>query len=576
MTIAGELVNILGFKLEGQENLRKFNEGMNDAEKASKRTSDRIAGFAKAATGVALAGAAFSVAAFKDAAAFERVMTRIGITAGATDKGIEDATEAVMRLARETALPLEQVVEGLDTLVSSGQELDEAMAFLPSVLRTAQASGAATTDIANTALKASSALKIEASELQRAFDIMVAGGKAGQFELKDMAMYIPGLANSFASLGYEGQEGLETLIALLQTVREDTGDASGAAVQLQNVFGKMYSEETANKFKKFGVDITKEMKAARDAGEGAVDAFVRISKEAIKGDLSKLPLLFSDQEFRLGMQSLITSADSYEKFVAAVNGSEVDGSVLNDFNRVVNDSQSSIDRMSTAWDNFYKKVGGAVAPTITGGLNAISEGLTEQEAYNRRAKELGINDWWGLKPMSSEYKAQLAREGGYIPLDDKAAADTAENTPAAYNLLGRRAMRPGQDKSGYERAAAAPDAPMGNNIGEMGVPTLAGAQSYDGLAETDSGAQSEASGLSARMNEIASMIQNGNQNLQSMVGNAAIEPVITDARTDARTFPVTVSTNITQNIQQPSAAPGAVASATGAAVGRSSATGSAP
>jgi hypothetical protein len=44
--------------------------------------------------------------------------------------------------------------------------------------------------------------------LQTAFDLMVAGGKAGQFELKDMAQHIPTLANSFASMGYTGEAGL--------------------------------------------------------------------------------------------------------------------------------------------------------------------------------------------------------------------------------------------------------------------------------------------------------------------------------------------------------------------------------
>ncbi len=119
--------------------------------------------------------------------------------------------------------------------------LEEAMAFLPAVLTATQASGAAAEDIANTAMKAASALKLEANQMGNAFDIMVTGGKAGQFELRDMAQYIPTLANSFASLGYSGEEGLKRLVAILQTIREDTGSAESAATQAGEIFGKIYA-----------------------------------------------------------------------------------------------------------------------------------------------------------------------------------------------------------------------------------------------------------------------------------------------------------------------------------------------
>lgn len=331
--------------------------------------------------------------AFVDFAEMERRMNRIGITAGSSAAETKQAFEDIQRSAKQFALPIDEAVKGLDTLVSSGLTLKEAMAFLPSVLATAQAAGASTEDIANTALKAAGALKIEAREMQRAFDVMVAGGKEGQFELKDMAAYIPELANSFASLGYEGQEGLKTLVALLQTIREDTGSASAAATQAQNIFGKMFSGETAKKFSEFGIDLRKEMKAAKAAGEDAVAAFVRLSKEAVDGDLSKLPLLFTDQEFRLGMQSLMTSADSYRKFVAAVNSSQVDGSVLRDLGRILQDNQAKIDRMAASWDRLKLAAGGKAAPVIGGAMDILSEEVEKGEFLEAALKKRGLNDF---------------------------------------------------------------------------------------------------------------------------------------------------------------------------------------
>jgi len=353
-------------------------------------------------------------AALVDFAAVERQMERIGITADASAEQTKAAFTSLQQVTKQFAMPLDDGIRALDTLVSSGLSLQDAMAFLPSVLATAQASGSVTEDIANTAIKASSALKIQAGEMQRAFDIMVAGGKAGQFELKDMAAYIPELANSFSSLGYTGQDGLKQLIALLQTLREDTGTAEAAATQAQNIFGKMYSSDTAKKFSDFGIDLRKEMDAAKKSGEDAVSAFVRLSKEAVKGDLSKLPLLFTDQEFRLGMQSLMTSADSYKKFIDAVNSSKVDGTVLRDVNRVLADTQSKIDKMASSWDKLKLSAGETIAPAASTVMDSVSRGLDFNNAKDEGAKKRGYS-WLqrNLGFVSDDEADDLAYEGGY-------------------------------------------------------------------------------------------------------------------------------------------------------------------
>jgi TP901 family phage tail tape measure protein len=386
----------------------------NKNQAAMARTQERMAmiGRVGAVAGVALAAGAR--AAVVDFAAVERQMQRIGITADASAEQTKAAFQNLQQVTKQFAMPLADGIRALDTLVSSGLTLQDAMAFLPSVLATAQASGSATEDIANTAIKASSALKIQASEMQRAFDIMVAGGKAGQFELKDMASYIPELANSFSSLGYTGQDGLKELIALLQTLREDTGSASAAATQAQNIFGKMFSSDTAKKFSDFGIDLRKEMDAAKKSGEDAVSAFVRLSKEAVKGDLSKLPLLFTDQEFRLGMQSLMTSADSYEKFIAAVNSSKVDGTVMRDVGRVLTDTQSKIDQLAGSWDKLKLSMGETIAPAASAVMDSVSRGLDFNNAKDEGAKKRGYS-WLkrNLGFTTEDDANDLAYEGGY-------------------------------------------------------------------------------------------------------------------------------------------------------------------
>ncbi len=349
-----------------------------------------------------------------DYAAVERQLTRIGITSGASVEQMSDAFAKLQNETQRLALPAQEGIKALDTLVASGMELGEAMNFLPAVLAAAQASGAATEDIANTAVKTASALKLAGNEMELAFDKMVTGGKLGQFELRDMAQYIPDLANSFASLGYSGQDGLARLLAVLQTLREDTGSASSAATQAQNIFGKMFSEETGNRFKKFGIDLRSEMQAAARSGEDALSAFVRLSKQALNGDLTKLPQLFADQEFRLGMQSLITSPDSLERFIKALNSAEVNGAVWRDVNRVLQDTQSNIDKLGNSYERLRNSAGAAIAEPASQVMDSISKELDFNTAAQAGMKKRGWS--WLRRQMGFTVGGEhldLAYEGGY-------------------------------------------------------------------------------------------------------------------------------------------------------------------
>ncbi|OOO15656.1 phage tail tape measure protein [Agrobacterium pusense] len=387
--------------------MQRAAEGVN---KAGTILRTGIAGYGAYEVGRAIAGTV------KDFAALERQMSRIGLTADASADATKAAFEQAQKLAKDFGYDsVQPAIEGLDTLVASGESLEEALAFLPAVLATAQASGAAVTDIANTAQKASSALGIQSKDLQKAFDIMVTGGKAGQFELKDMAANIPTLANSFANLGYKGEDGLKRLIAILQTLREDTGSSSQAATQAQNIFSKMFSQETEKNFKGFGVNIRAEIAKAQKAGEGAIEAYVRISRRVMKENpTAKLVDLFADQEFQLGMQSLMTSGESMEKFMNAVNGAQVDGTVFRDLKRVLSDTQASIDKMSSSWEKMKTSLGESIAPAVT---PLMDGGVKQLDRYNARQRGMEKRGWGWFKRnvgvISAQEEMDLAYEGGY-------------------------------------------------------------------------------------------------------------------------------------------------------------------
>jgi TP901 family phage tail tape measure protein len=319
--------------------------------------------------------------AIAEYAGLERTMTRIGITAGATAAQVDAATARMRGLAQETAMPFEQTTAALATLVALGNTLEHAMALLPAILMTAQASGAASEDIAVTASKVGDAFEISADKMQNAFDIMVTGGKLGQFELRDMAKEIPSLAAAMAKIGYRGTDGLAKLVAMLQVAMKQAGSTTEAATNIDNVLQKLESEPVVTKFKKFGIDLHKEMDKARKEHKDLIDVYLDLVDRVTKGDLSKLSRLFTDLQMNKGITALMMMRDELNRMFADLH--DVDGSTMRDFNTVLGDGQSSIDRFKNAWERLQSTLGrtgeaaGALKmlEDVAGGLDSLTAAM---------------------------------------------------------------------------------------------------------------------------------------------------------------------------------------------------------
>lgn len=329
-------------------------------------------GWAATTSAIGPAVAAYAgVQAIKGYAAVERHITQIGITAGAT----ESQTAAMMTRLRNTAtemrVPFQDVVAEMDSLVSSGKSFDEAYAMLAPVGKAAKASGADFADMATTADALSTSLGITATQMEGAFDVLAFGGKAGKFELRDMAAELPSLTPAFAALGYKGPEALKKLIAMMQGVRKETGTSSEAATALQNVFQKMNTDDTTKKFKKFGIDSRKALKDAKDSGKDLLDTFIDLSFEAVHGDMDKLPQLFTDAQFLQGMRALMNQRGQIKAWQSDMSNAA--GTVSADFKRTFADAQSSLDqlgnslgRLSGTFAQAFGKAGGV------GSIDAVS------------------------------------------------------------------------------------------------------------------------------------------------------------------------------------------------------------
>lgn len=408
-----------------------------------------------AATGAVVAGTV-AAKAYTDFAELERRVNRIVINADKGADAIRPTITKLQSIASATKMSFEDVVSGLETLVASGRSLDEAMSFLPSVTLTAQASGAAISDIALSADALAGSMQIAGGDMQKAFDILVAGGKAGKFELKDMSQYLPSLLPAFSALGYKGTEGLQKIVAMLQVVRNQAGASSDAATYLSNVFQKMYSDATAKKFHDFGIDITEALDKAKREGRDVVDVFLDMTMIATKGDLSKLTKLFPDAEMQKGVRALLMQRDALRDMTKALG--EVDGSALKDFNQIVSDSQAGIQELSNLWGKFMNQVGSGVAYVVNPALKATTtaiedtvdaaraeKGMSETErnkqrnAFGEAYKKAHPDAWfWEVNNAYRDAKAKVGRGEAKTVFEGLTASRGRQNVPVVLPQAGGR------------------------------------------------------------------------------------------------------------------------------------------
>jgi TP901 family phage tail tape measure protein len=394
------------------------------------RSQSAIAGagakaFAATARFIAPMAAAYGIKrSVTEYAAVERRLNRIAINADLGRDAVQNMLKTVNSTSHDYAISQDQVIDGLETLVAAGRSADDAMSFLPSVTATAQAAGAEIADIATTADAVGNSFNITGDKMQHAFDILVSSGKQGKFELRDMARYLPSMAPAFAALGYKGEQGLSKLAAMLQTIRQRTGSAEEAATAAQNIFQKMESDQTVKKFAKFGVDLRSELAKARKEGRDLVDTFLDLSQKATKGDLSKIPQLFTDAQFQVGMRALLQGRQDMEGFQRAL--ANVDGSTLHDLGQILDDNQSKIDRMASSWERVKTSFGSVVSNPVSDALDGVSNYLDYDEAITKGLTGRGLTEtqqatWRARNWFDKDARGLAAFDGGWRSKEGKLA-----------------------------------------------------------------------------------------------------------------------------------------------------------
>jgi TP901 family phage tail tape measure protein len=308
---------------------------------------------------------------------FDRALAEIGAKGDLTAEQMTAIGEAAKAASSQMNQFATDIVKAQDFLVGMGLDVDRATKAMPSIAQAATATGASLEDLSKAGFAAISNLGVGAEDLARSFDIMAAAGKAGGFELRDMAQYLPSITALASSKGMTGAEGLAQIASALQIVRRGTGDASEAATNFSNILQKINSNDAIKNFKELGIDIQRVLKDAKANGTDPLEASLRAINTALGGDMSRLGELFADAQVQKGLIPLLTGLEDYKRL--RDEAAKADGIISADFARMMETGVEKMKRFQIALQNFQTVLGSALIPVlgdISGALKPVLDLLT--------------------------------------------------------------------------------------------------------------------------------------------------------------------------------------------------------
>lgn len=313
---------------------------------------------------------------------FQTQLEDIAQKTGLAGKGITDLGKDARRLVGLTNQSVSEITTSIDFLVGMGAQIGDAVSMSNPIGKAATAYRASAEDLAKASFAVADNLKVPASEIAKALDIMAQAGKEGGFELKDMAKEFPAITAAAQAMGMQGTKAVADLTAALEVARKGTASGAEAANNMANFMQKIVSKDTIKNLRKFGVNVPKELEKATKAGVSPIEHMLGIIDKVTEGGKAdKIAQIFGDKQVVEFIRPMLANMEEYRR--VRKEAMTAQGVVEKDFASRMQTSEERSKRLRNSIELLNVSVGNALLPSITrivdqiGAFAAKLEKLTE-------------------------------------------------------------------------------------------------------------------------------------------------------------------------------------------------------
>lgn len=320
----------------------------------------------------------------------QAALSEIGIKADMTQAQLGVLQKRLVDLSPKVNQSTTDLMAGVDAMLTMGVAAKDAEGAIPAIGKAATATGASIADLSNASSSAMQNLGVMPAEIGRMLDGMAHAGNAGAFELKNMAAAFPQLTASAQGLGIHGVEGVNDLAAALQIARRGAGDASTASNNLSDFMGKIVTPQTIKNFRKFGVDVAKELVKIKKTGVSPIEHFIRLldkKTEGGKGEL--LTQIFGDKQTLDFIKPMIAGFEDYLRIRDGAN--KANGTIADAYAKRMENANEKVKSLRISLENLGTSIGanllapiGDVAEDLAKVLGSLDSRFTLFDEFTSR------------------------------------------------------------------------------------------------------------------------------------------------------------------------------------------------
>ncbi|QCI65627.1 phage tail tape measure protein [Phreatobacter stygius] len=338
-------------------------------ERAGQRQAEAQSNLIGAA-GTAAAVAAPIAKAVSQFNTYEDVLTDVGLKAELAGSRLQQLGARIRAQARGLNMSSVDLLKAMDVMVSGALDVRMAEETLPAIARAALATKASIADLSDTVVTLINNAKVAPADIQKALDIMTQSGKDGQFELRQMAQYMPRLLSLYARLGQTGVGAVADISAALQVIQGQTKNAETTTAGLRDVINKITSDRAVKAFEAIGIDIKAVMQAAQAAGR-PIDAIVENMRKLTNGDLSRIPEVFGDVQAQAAIGALMAKWAEFEEIRRKALGAQ--DTVVRDFAIRLGLGVEQVRAVTVAFSELGVSIGQIFAPVTAAKAQQVIE-----------------------------------------------------------------------------------------------------------------------------------------------------------------------------------------------------------
>lgn len=311
--------------------------------------------------------------AMRNTADLELRLTRLGIQAEISQKQVNGLNNEIYRISqlRDININPDELLSAVEKIVSKTGNLEFAQENLKNLAYTISATGAAGNDVGAMAADLFEKFNIkDANQMIATLGMLVNQGKAGAFELRDLATQGERVTAAYGQMGRTGVEAAAEMGAMLQMARKATGSPEQAATALEAFIRNLNAVEKRSILQKSGIRLMdpEDPKRMRSAIEIAKDLI-----KLTKGDVSKIGRVI-DAEGISALNAMIIEykqTNAFETVDSFVKISRESKGLLADSARVAGTLDSSLTSLKTAWSGFANRNLAVPVQRLADALNRI-------------------------------------------------------------------------------------------------------------------------------------------------------------------------------------------------------------